>query len=105
MHLMGIIAIYQQPKTTIANKEHKKYPYLLRNLVIDRPNQVWHADTAYILIKKSFLYLVAIMDWHTRKVLSWRISNTMDTGLNFIIQYVHIVALMVKLQTNILKKN
>ena len=79
MQLMGITAVYQQPKTTIANKEHKKYPYLLRDLTIDKPNQVWCTDITYIPIKNSFLYLVAIMDWHTRKVLSWRISNTMDT--------------------------
>ena len=78
MRQMGLRAIYQAPRTTIPNKEHRIYPYLLRHLTINRPNQVWCADITYIPMKKGFLYLVAVMDWHTRKVLSWRLSNTME---------------------------
>jgi len=78
MKLMGLSAIYQKPNTSKANVEHKVYPYLLRDLAIDRPNQVWCADITYIPMPKGFLYLVAIMDWATRKVLSWRLSNTME---------------------------
>jgi putative transposase len=80
MRLMGLLAIYQKPKTTQRNPEHKVYPYLLRGLVIDRPNQVWTADITYIPMAHGFAYLVAIMDWYSRYVLSWRISTTMDTG-------------------------
>jgi putative transposase len=79
MRKMGLYAIYQEPKTTVPNPEHKTYPYLLRNLEITRANQVWCTDITYIRMQKGFLYLVAVMDWYSRKVLSWRISNTMDT--------------------------
>lgn len=79
MRLMGLMAVYQKPKTSVPNPEHKRYPYLLRDLTIDRSNQVWCADITCIPMRKGFLYLVAIMDWHSRKVLSWRLSNTMDT--------------------------
>ena len=79
MRLMGLEAIYQKPRTSIAHSEYKRYPYLLRELAITRPNQVWCADITYIPMRKGFLYLVAIMDWHSRKVLSWRLSNAMDT--------------------------
>lgn len=78
MRKMGLYAIYTEPKTTIANKEHKVYPYLLRGLTIQKPNQVWCTDITYIPLKQGFVYLVAVMDWYSRKVLSWRISNTMD---------------------------
>jgi putative transposase len=78
MAKMGLAAIYQRPKTTIPHPEHRAYPYLLRNLVIDRPGQVWCADITYIPMRRGFLYLVAVMDWATRKVLSWRLSNSMD---------------------------
>ena len=77
--LMGLEAIYPRPKTSRPHPEHKVYPYLLRNLNIDRPNQVWTTDIAYIPMSLGFMYLVAIMDWHSRKVLSWRLSNTMET--------------------------
>ena len=77
MRLMGICSLAPQKKTTIPHRDHFKYPYLLRHLVIDRPNQVWCADITYIPFKKGFFYLVAIMDWHSRKVLSWRLSNTL----------------------------
>lgn len=79
MRLMGLMAVYQKPKTSEPNPEHKRYPYLLRGLTIDRSNQVWCADITYIPMRKGFLYLVAIMDWHSRKVLAWRLSNTLDT--------------------------
>jgi len=79
MRSMGLMAVYQKPKTSTPNPEHKRYPYLLRGLSIDRSNQVWCADITYIPMRKGFLYLVAIMDWHSRKVLSWRLSNTMET--------------------------
>jgi putative transposase len=80
MAKMGLAPIYQKPRTTVPHPEHRIYPYLLRNLVIDRPNQVWCADITYIPMRRGFLYLVAIMDWATRKVLSWRVSNTMDVS-------------------------
>jgi putative transposase len=78
MALMGLAPIYQRPRTTVPHPEHRIYPYLLRDLTIDRPNQVWCADISYIPMRRGFLYLVAIMDWFTRKVLAWRLSNTMD---------------------------
>jgi putative transposase len=78
MAKMGLAPVYQRPRTTVPHPEHRVYPYLLRDLVIDRPNQVWCADLTYIPMRRGFLYLVAIMDWATRKVLSWRVSNTMD---------------------------
>jgi len=78
MKLMGLSAIYQKPNTSTPNVQHKVYPYLLRGLSIDRPNQVWCADITYIPMPRGFLYLVVIMDWATRKVLSWRLSNTME---------------------------
>ncbi len=79
MRTMGLEAVYPRPKTSKANPEHKIYPYLLRDLIIDRPNQVWATDITYVPMHRGFMYLVAIMDWHSRKVLSWRVSNTMDT--------------------------
>ena len=78
MRLMGLAAIYQHPRTTVPHPEHRVHPYLLRGLLIDRPNQVWCADITYIPMRRGFLYLVAVMDWATRKVLTWRLSNTMD---------------------------
>lgn len=80
MRLMGLQAIYQAPRTSDPHPAHRIYPYLLRNKVISRPNQVWCADITYIPVQHGFLYLVAIMDWATRHVLSWRLSNTMDAG-------------------------
>jgi len=79
MRLMGLEAIYQAPRTSDPHPAHRIYPYLLRRMVIDRPNQVWCADITYIPVQRGFLYLVAIMDWATRHVLAWRLSNTMDT--------------------------
>lgn len=76
--LMGLMPIYQKPNTSKAAKGHEIYPYLLRNLRVTRPNQVWCSDITYLPMRRGFLYLVAIMDWHTRKVLAWRISNTLE---------------------------
>jgi len=78
MARMGLAPIYQRPRTTIAHPEHRVFPYLLRDLVVERPNQVWCADITYLPMRRGFLYLVAVMDWATRKVLSWRVSNTLD---------------------------
>jgi putative transposase len=80
MRLMGLEAIYQAPRTSMPHPAHRIYPYLLKGFAIDRPNQVWCADITYIPVQRGFLYLVAIMDWATRHVLSWRLSNTMDAG-------------------------
>jgi putative transposase len=78
MRVMGYEAIYPKPNTSLAHKDHKKYPYLLRNMTIDHPNQVWCADITYIQMAKGHVYLVAVMDWFSRKVLSWRLSITME---------------------------
>jgi putative transposase len=80
MRKMGIAALGPKPRTTKAAPSHKVFPYLLRGLAIDRPNQVWAADITYIPIGRGFLYLVAVMDWASRAVLSWRLSNTMDVS-------------------------
>ena len=80
MRLMGLQAIYQAPRTSAPHPAHRIYPYLLKGMAIDRPNQVWCADITYIPVQRGFLYLVAIMDWWSRKVLAWRLSNTMDVG-------------------------
>lgn len=79
MGLLGVRAVYQTPRTSIPHPKHKIYPYLLKGLDVKHPNQVWCSDITYILIKRGFLYLVAIMDWYSRKVLAWRLSNTMTT--------------------------
>jgi putative transposase len=79
MRVMGIEAIYQKPHTSLGHPAHKVYPYLLRGLLIDRPNQVWCADITYVPMAKGFVYLVAVMDWFSRRVLSWRVSITMDS--------------------------
>jgi len=80
MHIMGIAAIYPKKNLSIANKSHKKYPYLLRGLEITHPNQVWSTDITYIRLKKGFVYLTAVIDWDSRYVLSWRLSITLDRG-------------------------
>jgi putative transposase len=79
MRQMGIRALYPKRRTSTPGKGHKIYPYLLRDMTITRANQVWASDISYVPMAKGFMYLVAIMDWHTRKVLSWRVSNTMDS--------------------------
>jgi putative transposase len=83
MRLLGLAAIYQRPNTSKPAAAHKIYPYLLRGLTIDRVNQVWCSDVTYIPMAKGFVYLVVIMDWVSRAVLAWRLSNTLDNGVNF----------------------
>lgn len=78
---MGIEAIYCKPRTSIPDDGHRKYPYLLRNLAVERPNQVWCTDITYVPMPQGHAYLCAVMDWHSRKVLGWAVSNTMETGL------------------------
>lgn len=80
MRKMGLRAIYQKPNTSAPHPEHRIYSYLLRDLAIVRPNQVWCTDITYIPMRRGFLYLVAVMDWQSRRVLSWRLSNTMDVA-------------------------
>ncbi|WP_293653299.1 IS3 family transposase [Thiolapillus sp.] len=80
MRTMGLAALYPKRNLSRANQAHKIYPYLLRNLSIERPNQVWATDVTYIPMARGFVYLVAIMDWYSRRVLSWRVSNTMDVS-------------------------
>ena len=80
MGKMGLSPIYQRPRTSDPHPQHRIHPYLLRNLAIERANHVWCADITYIPMRRGFLYVVAIMDWATRKVLAWRLSNTMDAG-------------------------
>lgn len=79
MGLMGLQAIYQKPNTSKPHHEHRVYSYKLRGMSITRPNHVWCTDITYIPMQRGFLYLVAVMDWATRRVLSWRLSNTLDT--------------------------
>ena len=80
MRLMGLEAIYQAPKTSAPHPAHRIYPYLLRNVTVERADHVWCADITYIPVRRGFLYLIAIMDWATRHVLAWRLSNTVDAG-------------------------
>ena len=80
MSVMGLMAIYQKPKLSKPNEQHEIYPYLLRDRAITRANEVWCTDITYIPMPRGFMYLTAVMDWHSRKVLSWRLSNTMDVG-------------------------
>ena len=78
--LMGLQAIYRAPRTSAPHAEHRVWPYLLRGLAIERPNHVWCADITYIPVQRGFLYLVAVMDWASRFVLAWRLSNTLDAS-------------------------
>jgi putative transposase len=80
MRIMGLEAIYPKPNTSRANPEHRKYPYLLRNLELTGINQVWSTDITYVRLEGGFAYLTAIIDWFSRKVIAWRLSNTMDTS-------------------------
>ena len=79
MRTMGLVATYPKRRLSLADRAHRVYPYRLRNLTVNRPNQVWCADITYIPMARGFVYLVAVMDWYSRKVLSWRLSNTMDS--------------------------
>ena len=78
MRVMGLAAIYRRPRTSVAQPGHRIYPYLLRGVEIERPHQVWSADVTYIPMPRGFLYLVAVMDWASRYVLAWRLSNTLE---------------------------
>lgn len=79
MHLMGLEAIYPKPRTTVLAPGHKVYPYLLRGYSVGRSNEVWSADITYVPMANGFLYLVSIMDWYSRYVISWRLSNSLET--------------------------
>ena len=78
MKILGLEAVYPKPWLSKPAKDHKKYPYLLKDVVIERPDHVWSTDITYIRLKGGFIYLVAIMDWHSRYVLSWEVSTTLD---------------------------
>ncbi len=80
MKILWIQTLYPHKNTSIPNKAHKKYPYLLKNIEITHSNQVWSTDITYIRMKRWFIYLIAIIDWYSRKVLSWKISNSMDVS-------------------------
>ena len=95
MRRMSLEAIYPKKNTSIASREHLKYPYLLNEINVTRPGQVWATDITYIRMRKGYLYLMAIMDWHSRYVLSWRLSNTLDVSFcidaleEALLKYVH----------------
>ena len=80
MRVLGLAGMAPGPNTSRQHPQHKLYPYLLRGVNIDRPNQVWSTDITYIRLARGFVYLVAVIDWYSRKVLSWRLSNTLDSG-------------------------
>jgi putative transposase len=80
MRILGMAAVAPGPHTSKPHPQHPKYPYLLRGVAIDRPNQVWSADVTYLPMARGFQYLVAVVDWFSRKVLSWRVSNSLDAG-------------------------
>ena len=87
MRLLGVHALFQRPRTSQPHPAHRIYPYLLRDLPITRPNHVWCTDVTYIPLQRGFLYLVAVMDWASRKVLSWRLSNTLEA--HFCVEALH----------------
>src|SRR5262249_9702441 len=78
MRLMGLEAIYPRPKLSLAGQGHRVYPYLLRDVAVERPDQVWSADITYVPLPRGFMYLAATIDWYSRVVLAWRLSNTLD---------------------------
>jgi putative transposase len=80
MALMGLEAIYPKPNLSQSHPEHRVYPYLLDAVMIDAPDQVWSTDITYIRLERGFMYLVAVLDWYSRKVMAWRLSNTLDVG-------------------------
>src|SRR3954463_16498270 len=81
MRLMGIEALYPKPRTTQNNPEHRIFPYLLRDVAIVRPDQVWSTDITYVPMPRGFMYLTAVIDWYSRYVLSWRVSHKMGVGV------------------------
>jgi putative transposase len=80
MQVMGLEAIYPRQRTSVPGENHRIYPYLLRNLAVTRPNQVWSADITYVPLARGFMYLAAVLDWHSRYVLAWELSNTLDSS-------------------------
>ena len=80
MRVMGLEAIYPKPRMSVNGSNHKVYPYLLKGVTVDRPDQAWAADITYIRLAQGFVYLVAILDWYSRYVVSWELSTTLDTG-------------------------
>ena len=80
MGILGLAGMAPGPNTSRPHPQHKIYPYLLRGVIVTRPNQVWSTDITYIRLSRGFVYLVAVMDWYSRKVLAWRLSNTLDSG-------------------------
>jgi putative transposase len=80
MRWMGMEAIYPRPRTSVPHPEHRIFPYLLRNVSVERADQVWSADITYVPLRSGFMYLVAILDWHSRYVLAWRLSNTLESA-------------------------
>ena len=80
MDILGLAGLAPGPNTSKPHPENKVYPYLLRGVVVNRPNQVWSTDITYVRLSRGFMYLVAVIDWYSRKVLSWRLSNTLDSG-------------------------
>ncbi len=80
MCVMGIEAIYAKPRTSLPGEKVRRYPYWLKGMKIDEPNQVWSTDITYLRLPQGFVYLVAILDWYSRYVLAWRVSNTMDVS-------------------------
>ena len=80
MKLLGLVAVYPKPRSTIPNISHKKYPYLLRDMLINRPDQVWCMDITYLRMRHGFVYLTAVMDWYSRYVIGWQLSNTLDSS-------------------------
>ena len=88
---MGLTALYPGRNLSQGNQAHKIYPYLLRNLAIDRPNQVWCTDITYIPVAKGFVYLAAVMDWYSRRVLSWKLSNTMGSSGKLRLRYMKLL--------------
>ena len=80
MRQMALVTMYPQPRLSRENKEHKIYPYLLRNVEITRPNQVWATDITYVRLAHGFMYLVALLDWYSRYVISWRLSNSLEVS-------------------------
>ena len=80
MRLLGLEAVYPKPNLSKPHPNHKIYPYLLRNAAIERPDHVWSADITYVRLKQGWVYVVAVMDWHSRRVLAWETSTTLDSG-------------------------
>src|SRR4051794_7450002 len=80
MREMGLVAIYPKPRLSAAGRGHKIYPYLLRGVKVERPDQVWSADITYVPLPSGFMYLAAVIDWYSRYVIAWRLSNTLDGG-------------------------